>query len=98
MHLFYVVDALDIKKIEKKKIFLYVPIFFRFFPLADLIPIAMFATLRNSTTFCERSHPQKLHSISILPMMLREKYLIDQNGPIEECWKFDFQLKGMVPL
>ena len=32
MHLFYAVDALDIKKIEKKWIFLYVPIFTDFSP------------------------------------------------------------------
>ena len=33
MHLFYAIDALDIKKIEKKRIFLYVPIFSRFLPI-----------------------------------------------------------------
>ena len=55
MYLFYVVDGLDIKKIEKK-MNIFVPNdfspffpdfsnFFRFVPRADLIPIAIFTTL-----------------------------------------------------
>ena len=55
MYLFYVVDGLDIKKIEKKmkKMIIFVPkdffpiitIFFWFFPRADIIPIMINATL-----------------------------------------------------
>ena len=55
MYLFYVVDGLDIKKIEKKRIFLYQTIFSRLFPdnydffqfflRADIILITINATL-----------------------------------------------------
>ena len=45
MYLFYVVDGLDIKKIEKKWIFLYQTIFSDFFPIfpifSDLFPASI---------------------------------------------------------
>ena len=63
MYLFYVVDGLDIKKIEKNEYFgtkrffpdyfLLFPNnydFFRFFPHADIIPITINATLFLSIT------------------------------------------------
>ena len=66
MHLFYAVDALNIKKIEKKMNIFVCADFFRFFPLGNNIPITIFSSLVTTASESTISFLGDSHSSSVI--------------------------------